>query len=128
MHKVLTVIALPVLNDDGAATGETIRKEPGSTVTKAEWAKAGQTDEDIQNMLDAGSISEDMDAELHPNHRPVPAGTTSLGQMVESARQMVELMGEENVPAEIKKLAKLDYNHVGAVPETATGGDARADS
>lgn len=127
MYKALTVISLPVLNEDGFATGETIRKEPGSTITKAEMSKAGQTDEDIKNMTKAGSISEDMDAELHPAHRPVPAGTTSLAAMVESARQMIEVMGEGNVPTEIKRLAKLDVQNVNANSDTAKGGDTRGE-
>lgn len=126
MYKALTVISLPVLNEDGFATGETIRKEPGSTITKAEMKSAGQTDEDIKNMTDAGSISEDMDAELHPAHRPVPAGTTSLAAMVESARQMVETMGD-NAPTEIKRLAKLDVQNVNANSDTAKGGDTRGE-
>jgi hypothetical protein len=122
MHKALTVIALPVLNDDGFATGETIRKEPGDKITKAEWDAAGQTDEDIQNMVNAGSISEDMDAELHPDHRPVPTGISSLAQMIESAKAMVELMGDK-APKEIQKLAELDHRDVNSSDEAA-GGDS----
>ena len=127
MHKALTVIALPVLNEDGFATGETLRKEPGDTITKEEWKKAGQSEEDIKAMADAGSISEDMDAELHPDHRPVPAGASSLAAMVESAKIMVELQGEANVPAEIRRLAKMDMKNVGAAAEEAKGGDARGE-
>lgn len=127
MHKVLTVIGLPVLNDDGFATGETIRKEPGSTITKEEWKKSGQTDEAIQEMEEAGSISTDMGAELHPQHRPVPAGASSLAAMVESAKALVEIQGENNVPAEIKALSKLDMKNVGAAPENGSGGDKRGE-
>lgn len=126
MHKALTVIALPVLNEDGAATGETLRKEPGSKITKDEWAAAGQTDEDIQNMLDAGSISDDMDAELHPDHRPVPAGVSSIAQMVEMAKAQVELLGDD-APSEIKKLAKLEVKNVNS-SDSAKGGDGNAGS
>jgi hypothetical protein len=125
MHKALTVIALPVLNEDGFATGETIRKEPGETITKAEWKEAGQSDEDVSELLASGSISTDADAELHPNHRPVPAGATSLAAMVESAKAMVEAMGDD-APAEIKKLAKLDMKNVGST-ESVKGGDANGE-
>lgn len=111
MYKALTVIALPVLNEDGNATGETVRFEPGQTITKAKMSEAGQTDEDVKNMTDAGSISEDMDAEICPDNRPVPPGATSLGAMVENAKSMVELQGD-SAPPEIKALAELDYRSV----------------
>lgn len=120
MYKALTVIALPVLTADGDPTGETIRKEPGSTITKKEWKDAGQTDEDFAAMEAAGSISEDMDAELHPQSRPVPAGTASLAQMIEQAKQMVELLGED-APEEIRALAEKKV--VNAEAENAKGGD-----
>jgi hypothetical protein len=123
MHKALTVIALPVRDDEGLATGETIRKEPGAKITKEEWAKAGMSDEAIKEMQDAGSISEDMDAELHPDHRPVPSGVSSIAQMVESAKALIELHGADNVPAEIKKLAALEVRNVSASGENAKGGD-----
>src|SRR4051812_22005040 len=107
MHKALTVIALPVLNEDGFATGETNRKEAGDKITKAEFDAAGQTDEDIQAMTAAGSISDDLDADLHPDHRPVPAAASSIEAMVESAKEMVSRLGDK-APDEIQKLAKLD--------------------
>lgn len=126
MHKALTVIALPVRNENGDATGESIRKEPGEHITQAEWAKAGMTEEEIAAMAKAGSISDDMDAELHPDHRPVPAGVSSIAQMVESAKAMIELHGEDNVPTEIKRLASLEVRNVSATGESAKGGDRSA--
>lgn len=102
MLKVLTVVNLP---------GIEVRKEPGDTITEQEWKDAGQTDEDREAMIKAGSISEDMNAELHPNHRPVPPGAPSLGSMVENARDLAERLGDDT-PKEVRALAKLDYQHV----------------
>lgn len=121
MHKALTVIGLPVFNEDGVATGETIRKEPGSKITKEEFNKAGMTQEQISEMEDAGSISTDMDAELHPDHIPVPANMPSVAALVQQARVLMDQLGDD-VPAEVKKLAALDHEERGS-SEAATGGD-----
>jgi hypothetical protein len=43
MYKALTVISLPVVNEDGDATGEAVRKEPGSEIT-ARGIRGGRTD------------------------------------------------------------------------------------
>lgn len=86
-HKALTVIGLPVCEEREVwkgivapvPTGETIRKEPGETITKQEFKDAGMTDEEIQAMEEAGSISSDMKAYLHPDHWQVaPDGKTTI--------------------------------------------------
>jgi hypothetical protein len=108
-YKALTHINLPFHND-----GEGLRKKPGDTITKAELKEARQTDEDIQNLLTGDgypSMTEDMDMDLHPAHRPVPANAPSVALMIEQAKQIVELQGDD-APAEVKKLAKLDHQHV----------------
>lgn len=102
--KALTVINLP---------GIEVRKEPGDKITEEEWKDAGQTDEDREAMIEAGSISEDMDAELHPNHRPVPPGAPSLASMVENAKDVVVRLGDD-APKELRQLAKLDHTSVTA--------------
>jgi hypothetical protein len=62
-YEVVDTIGLPVLEErvvhsmsdgkeikDKMASGETIRKEPGETVTLAELKKAGQTQEQIASL------------------------------------------------------------------------------
>lgn len=120
-YKALTVIALPVLNEDGLATGETVRYEPGAVISDEEWNSSGQTEEDAATLVESGAMSEDMDAELHPDHRPVPAGGTNLEAMVANAKDMVDRMGDE-APAEIKALAETRL--VNATAEAGSGGDA----
>lgn len=44
------------------------KKSPGDVITKAELKDGGQTDEDIEALVKGGSLSEDQDAELHPDH------------------------------------------------------------
>lgn len=100
--KALTYVNLP---------GIDVRKAPGDTITEQEWKDAGQTDEDRAAMIEAGSISEDMDAEIHPAHKPVPPGAPSLASMVENARELVQTLGDD-APKELRAFAKLDYQHV----------------
>lgn len=99
------------------------RKEPGSTVTREELEKAQQTDEDVKTLIENGALGEDVDGEIHPDHVPVPPGTPSVALMVEQAKALVELHGEDNVPKELKALAKLDYQHVSGGTDGARGGE-----
>ena len=110
--KALTYVNLP---------GIEVRKAPGDIITAQEWKDSGQTDEDKEAMIKAGSISEDKDAEIHPDHRPVPPGSPSLASMVENAREMVKRLGD-NAPKELRAFSKLDYQHV------VTGDSGRGDS
>lgn len=57
-YKALTYVNL---SDDNV-------KEPGDIVTGKELEEAGQTEEDIANLVEAGAISSDMDAPLHEDH------------------------------------------------------------
>lgn len=59
-YKALTFVNLP---------GTDKRVAPGGTITAADFEAAKQTEEDIQSLIDGGAISEDMDAELHPDHQ-----------------------------------------------------------
>jgi len=69
-YKALTFINLPLLD---------IKKAPGDTVTDEEFAAGGQTEEDINALVAGGSLSLDMDAELHPDNRPVDIPGPSSG-------------------------------------------------
>jgi uncharacterized iron-regulated protein len=70
-YEVVEVVGLPVVEEilvyvkrdgteikDEVATGETIRKEPGDTITLRELKKAGQTEDDIAALVESGAIKE----------------------------------------------------------------------
>jgi hypothetical protein len=52
------------------------RFAPGDSITKTQLKDAGQTDEQVQQLIADGALGEDSD-ELHPDHQPVetPEGT-----------------------------------------------------
>jgi hypothetical protein len=74
-YKALTYINLPLLD---------IKKAPGDTITDEEFEAGGQTESDIQNLLDGGSISTDTNAQLHPDHQPANAPETEGMNIVAS--------------------------------------------
>jgi hypothetical protein len=61
------VIGLPVHEDREVhpgitvpvPIGETIRKEPGDKITRAELKAHGQSDEDIEKLIKAGALEEE---------------------------------------------------------------------
>jgi hypothetical protein len=70
-YEVLEVVALPVMEErvvytmsdgtevtDMVATGESIRKEPGDTLTVKELQQHGQTSEDISALVKAKALKE----------------------------------------------------------------------
>lgn len=64
-YKVLEVVALPVMEKletpEGTvmvASGESVRKEPGEKITKAEMEKHGQDDTSIAALIAIGAIEE----------------------------------------------------------------------
>lgn len=107
MRKALTFIHLPVIEKS---------YRPGDTIEDDDWDAAGQTDEDHDNMVEAGSISLDMDAPTHPSHDPVDINAPTFGRLVEFARALVEEQGDD-APPEVVALANVDYQHVVANDE-----------
>jgi hypothetical protein len=65
-YTALAVVQLPVMEtrevhpgiEAQIPTGESIRKEPGDKITKAELSEAGQTDEDIKRLLKDKAMEE----------------------------------------------------------------------
>lgn len=57
-YKVKEVVALPVFEGD-VATGETVRKEPGETITKKEFQEHGQDENAIKALISDGAIEEE---------------------------------------------------------------------
>lgn len=65
-YEVLEVVALPVQEEREVhpgikamvATGESLRKEPGDTITKQEMKDHGQSDDDVKSLIRAKAIKE----------------------------------------------------------------------
>lgn len=70
-YEVLEPVGLPVMEErvvhtmsdgeeikDMVATGETIRKNPGETISDEELQEAHQSEEQIQSLIDSGAIKE----------------------------------------------------------------------
>jgi hypothetical protein len=136
-YKALTFINLPFL-DGGAGRGykpgDMIPEEAfsesielgESAIGEDEWDGQVTADEMIAAMIEAGSLSEDPDAEVHPAHRPVVPGAPSIAGIVEQTKLLVAQMDEagEDVPEELRALAE-SWKSVSA-DDAATGGDAGA--
>lgn len=61
MHNVLHPVGLPVKTGEDAYgnpvfDGTIVRKEPGDTISKDEWTKAGQNDDDIAALEEQGAV------------------------------------------------------------------------
>lgn len=132
-YKALTVVNLPF-------TGK--RFNPGDMISHAEFeaeadAAAASVDVNTEgdNLLTAdeqvdyfkewGTISDDPEAELHPDHLPVDPNKPTLAQQIELAKTAVadlEAAGKD-VPDELRAFAEMDYQHVTS-SENGTGGDS----
>lgn len=116
-YKALTRLHLPVIEKD---------YNPGDPVTDDELESAGQTDENIQALVDSGAIGGE-DDELHFSSiipRPdMPTIEKAVLDAQEIKRQL-EATGEE-VPPEVEAMATLDYHHAQADDEGKSG-DASA--
>jgi len=117
-YKALTFITLPFLDDGKGRT-----YSPGEMISHAEieesietgeaaigedsWEGQASLEDMIESMIEAGSLSEDPDAELHPAHRPVVPGAPTFSRIVDQAKALVaqyESEGED-VPEELRALA-----------------------
>jgi hypothetical protein len=60
-YKALTYLNLP--------GDPEVRKSPGDKITDKELKDAGQDSEQIAALMKSGAISDDMDADVHPDHQ-----------------------------------------------------------
>lgn len=83
------------------------------------------TDDVIAEFIKWGSLSEDPDAPLHPDHLPVEIGKPTLAQMVEMAQELRTQLEERGqpIPEGLHQMADLDYQHVVANGDSGSGGD-----
>lgn len=112
--KALTVINLPYIEK---------RYNPGDTVEFSDieeycsQALAANPDADtpsaedvVAEMIEHGSLSEDMDAELHPDHRPVDPNAPNMGSVISQAQFLVEQLESrgEYVPDSLREVANMN--------------------
>ena len=118
-YKALTLINLPFVGTT-FEPGEMIPRERFEANADSDDASVSADDE-IAALIEAGSLSEDPDAPLHPDHLPVDVGTGSINSVVQEARNIVEQLESEGreIPEELAAFAKMDVRGVLA-NDTAT--------
>jgi len=112
-YKALTVVNLPFVGEGKTfQPGEMIPR--GAFDENSENELAADADDEIQNLVEMGAISEDPNAELHAAHQPVAPGTPSLPGLVETAKWLVGEMEKQgqDVPGELQQFASLDVQEV----------------
>jgi len=116
-YKALTYIHLPVIEVD---------KRPGDPVTAEELESAEQSQESIDAMVAAGTLGSEED-DIHHSHIIPDPSMPTIGSVVENSRRLIaqlEATGEE-VPDELRVVAKLDYTAL-ATGDEGKAGDANA--
>jgi len=134
-YKALTYVNLPFLDGNGRlyTPGQTIPadafeesarmaaeaiNDPDTEITSAE--------DQIAELMQYGSISDDPDAELHPAHVPVDPGQPTVYGLAQQAQQLISQMESEGkeVPQELQVFADAIQNI--QADDAASGGDASA--
>lgn len=112
-YKALTTINLPVTE---------IVKQPGDEVTAEELEAAGQSEDDVQALIDGGALGNE-DDELHPSTIVPDPMMPTIQTVVAQAKQAVQEMKEagEEIPPELQAVSELDYNAVIAGEEGKSG-------
>jgi hypothetical protein len=84
-------------------------------------------DDVIRELIEWGSLSEDPDAPLHPDHLPVDPAKPTLARLIEQARSLIDEHNARGleVPSELQALAATDYQHVTSA-DVGSGGDNNA--
>lgn len=100
-YKALTYLNLPFIEE---------RYAPGDDVPIDRLIEAQQTEENIQDLVNGGSLGE-ADAEIDPSHIIPDPTVPNIHLVVAQAQALVEELEEngEEVPDEIRAVANLDY-------------------
>lgn len=101
-------------------------KDPGATPIPT-------ADETIAYFMEWGTITDDLDAEVHPDHIIPDPNRPSMAALVAQAQALVEIMENEGaeVPAKLRALADISdrqistVENVTATVETQSGGEAK---
>lgn len=64
-------------------------KKPGDLVTTEELTNAHQTDEDIASFVEYGTLSTNLNDDLHDDHKPLPPPRIMSGHPIEDDRTHV---------------------------------------
>ena len=132
-YKALTLVNLPFIGEEGKGKlfrpGEMIPREDLEAYADAalesnKEAHNPSADEVVEHFMQFGSISDNPDADLHPDHRPVAPDAPTMARLIEQARMLKAQMEErgEVVPDELVTLAATDYRHV-STADSGSGGD-----
>jgi len=116
-YKALTYLHLPVIEKD---------YKPGDPVPVEELEAAGQSEDSIDALVEAGSLGGEED-DVHFSHIIPDPSMPTIGSVVENSRRLIaqlEATGEE-VPDELRTVAKLDYTAL-ATGDEGKSGDANA--
>ena len=125
-YKALTFVNLPFI-EERFAPGDVIPYE--KFVASAEQAAAvvddrtdadenatapPTADEQIEDLLEWGSISEDLDAPLHPDHLPVDPNELSVAAAVSRMKEIVDQMEAAgvDVPAKMREFAEMSEKQI----------------
>lgn len=102
-YKALTYIHLPFIEKD---------YKPGDPVEIQDLLDAQQTDEDIENLTDNGSLGEEGD-DIHPSHIIPDPTMPTIEKVVADAQRLVAQLEEagEEVPGDLRAVAEMDYHH-----------------
>lgn len=122
-YKALTVVNIPFI-DERYEPGKMI---PASSFDKSvEAAEAANPDADIpsaeeqiQDLMHWGSISDDPDAPLHPDHEPSDPNAVTLAKIQQMAQSMVETLegSGQSVPSELRVIADLSQGQVQSIDQ-----------
>src|SRR5213596_728410 len=134
-YKALTYVNLPFLDGNGRLypPGQSIPRDAIEESVRLavetindDNAEIQSADDQIAYMIEQGALSEDPDADLHPDHRPVTPGQPTVTGLVEQAQALVTQLQEshEEIPPELQALA--DSKELRATGDGGSGGDANA--
>lgn len=123
-YKALTYIHFP-FTDRSFSPGDTIDRSEFEEYEEAASAAVPVHDDDrgghvptademIEHFIEFGSLSDDMDAPLHPDHIPADPTKPTIATLIEQAKAMLEQLEEtgQEVPDGLRALAETDYQHV----------------
>lgn len=112
-YKALTAINLPIIEK---------QFRPGDLISEEDLEAAGQTDENIQALVDGGALGGEED-ELHPSTIIPDPSMPTIQSVVAQAQVAVQELQEagDEIPPELQAVADLDYSHVTSGDEGVSG-------
>lgn len=126
--KALTVVNLPFI-EERFQPEQVIPYERFEAYIEAARGALGpeaeipEVDDVIAELTKYGSVSEDMEAELHPDHQPVDPNAMTLARLREEAANLVEKLeaAGADVPAKLRELSEISDRQVSTVDQGAAG-------